>query len=89
MSDAPPSNYTPRSNRQAITQEPDTNATWTPLYPEMLGAKNQGHVKLAEDFTWNSNPKQYQEELTETQLRRELAGLPAPALPSALQEKVK
>ena len=89
MSDPSKSNYTPRSNRQAITQEPDTDATWTSQYPEMIGAKNQGGGKLADDFTWLSNPKQYQEELTETQLRKQLAGEPAPALPTFLQEPPK
>ena len=61
-------------DRQQITREPELTGKWTNQFPEMLGFKNQGGGNVPEDFGWSSSPKQWQEELTDTELR---AGLPA------------
>ena len=73
MRDAPPSPFVPRLNRSLVTGEPDTGGRWGPLYPEMMGFANQGGGALPADFTWASNPKQTQEELTEVKLRAQLS----------------
>jgi len=58
------SNYTPRSNRESITREQDPAGRWSTKFPDMIGYKNQGGGKLPADFGWNTNPKQWQEEMT-------------------------
>lgn len=63
MSDAPIP-FTPRTNRQAITHEPDPGGRYTPLFPDSIGYKSQGGGKVPADFGWHTNPKQWQEELT-------------------------
>ena len=69
MSDAKNSFVLPK-NRERITREPDTHSRWTPQYPEMTGFTNQGGGHVPEDLSWGTNPKQWQEELTEEQLRK-------------------
>jgi hypothetical protein len=61
--------FVPRTNRSAITQEPDTQGKWSALYPEMMGFGNQGGGSVPEGFAWPTNPKQRQEELTDQALR--------------------
>ncbi len=57
-------NYTPRPNREPITREPDPSGRWSAKFPDMIGYKSQGGGKVPDDFGWNTNPKQWQEELT-------------------------
>jgi hypothetical protein len=78
------------ANRTRITHEPDELGTWTPKFPDMLGHRQFGGGEVPKDFTWPSNPKEWQEELSEAALRREAAAHGAlgpagelPALPSA------
>jgi hypothetical protein len=59
-------------NRSEVTREPDPQGRWTKQFPEMLGFKNQGGGKVPADFDWPSSPKQWQEELTENELRQGL-----------------
>ena len=69
-------------DRSSVTREPEIKSSWTPLFPEMTGFANQGPAKLSPEFTWPTNPKQWQEELTDAKLRRrnpgEVALLPEP-----------
>ncbi len=83
-----PNRYFPIPNRQQITQEPDPAGRWSHQFPDMIGYSSQGGGKVPEDFGWNTNPKQWQEELTPETLAarhnalRVLAPQPAtPALP--------
>jgi hypothetical protein len=78
-------------NRTHITHEPDELGKWTPQFPEMLGHRQFGGGAVSPDFTWPSNPKEWQEELSDTELRREAAArgalgpageLPAPGAPT-------
>lgn len=61
------------ANRTRITGEPDELGTWTPKFPDMLGHRQYGGGALASGFTWPSNPKEWQEELSDAELRREAA----------------
>lgn len=58
------------ADRQEVTREPELSGQWTRQFPDALGFKNQGGGKVPADFQWRSSPKQWQEELTEEQLRR-------------------
>jgi hypothetical protein len=60
-------------NRTRITREPDELGKWTPLFPDMLGHRQFGGGAVGPDFVWPSNPKEWQEELSSTELRREAA----------------
>lgn len=84
-----PNRYFHIPNRQQITKEPDPAGRWSKQFPDMIGYKNQGGGKVPEDFGWNTNPKQWQEELTPDTLAKRHAALrvlpakaEAPALPS-------
>jgi hypothetical protein len=86
-------NYTPRSNREPITREPDPSGRWSTKFPDMIGYKNQGGGKVPADFGWHTNPKQWQEEMTPESLvaehrNRVLPRTPvaAPALPESTQK---
>ncbi|RKH02278.1 hypothetical protein D7Y13_35435 [Corallococcus praedator] len=77
-------------NRQHVTKEPDPGGRWSAQFPEMIGYSSQGGGKVPADFGWNTNPKQWQEELTPQTLAErfeELRILPpkkdAPALPAS------
>jgi hypothetical protein len=87
------SNYTPRSNREPITREPDPAGRWSTKFPDMIGYKNQGGGKLPADFGWNTNPKQWQEELTPSTLvehhRNRVVPRNAAPAPAALPEGAK
>jgi len=83
------------SNRARITHEPDELGKWTPQFPDMLGHRQYGGGDVG-DYTWPTNPKEWQEELSNVELRREasahgalgaageLPALPSAALPPAL-----
>jgi hypothetical protein len=72
------SNYTPRPNRQEVTRESDPGGRWTPQFPDMIGYTSQGGGKVPEDFGWHTNPKQWQEELTEDSFNTRPSPLPLP-----------
>ncbi len=59
------------SDRSRITQEPDELGKWTPLFPDMLGHREYGGGAVPASFSWPSNPKEWQEELSNSELRRE------------------
>ena len=87
------SNYTPRPNREPITRETDPAGRWSAKFPDMIGYKSQGGGKLPADYGWNTNPKQWQEEMTPETLATEYRNLviprhPVPA-PAALPEGAK
>lgn len=67
MSDAPKPFFIPQ-NRHEITRESDPQGRWSPLFPDMIGFRNQGGGKVPADFEWKTNPKQWQEEMTEESL---------------------
>ncbi|HEX8819016.1 MAG TPA: hypothetical protein VF794_03750 [Archangium sp.] len=87
------SNYTPRSNREPITHETDPAGRWSQKFPDMIGYKTQGGGKVPADFGWNTNPKQWQEEMTPATLAEEFRRLVVPrnsvAAPAALPEGAK
>ena len=90
MSDAPKPKPFILPNRQHVTKEPDPGGRWSAQFPEMIGYSSQGGGKVPADFGWNTNPKQWQEELTEQTLaarfeelrvlppKKEVPVLPAP-----------
>jgi hypothetical protein len=59
------------ADRARITREPDELGDWTPQFPDMLGHQQFGGGAVPKDFTWPSNPKEWQEELSNTELRQE------------------
>jgi hypothetical protein len=59
------------SDRARVTREPDELGHWTPQFPDMLGHRQFGGGEVPKDFTWPSNPKEWQEELSNVELRRE------------------
>lgn len=59
------------ANRARITREPDELGQWTPQFPDMLGHQQFGGGHVPDGFTWPSNPKEWQEELSNEELRRE------------------
>lgn len=88
MSNKLPNSYFHIPNREAITKEPDPAGRWSKSFPDMIGYRNQGGGKVPEDFGWNTNPKQWQEELTPDTLAKRYESLrvlpetkAAPALP--------
>ncbi|HEX8439584.1 hypothetical protein [Archangium sp.] len=87
------SNYTPRPNREPITRETDPAGRWSDKFPDMMGYKSQGGGKVPADFGWNTNPKQWQEEMTPATLAEEYRKLVIPrtavAVPAALPEGAK
>jgi hypothetical protein len=79
--------FVPRKQRSRVTKEPDAAGHWTPLFPDMIGYEQQGGGAVPTDFHWRSNPKQWQEELTDAelvQLAKEHHALPEVLLPLAL-----
>jgi hypothetical protein len=79
--------FVPRKQRSRVTKEPDAAGKWTPLFPDMIGYGQQGSGAVPADFHWRSNPKQWQEELTDAELREEAKAhhaLPEAVLPAAL-----
>lgn len=77
------SNYTPRSHREPITRESDPAGRWSSKFPDMIGYKSQGGGKVPADYGWNTNPKQWQEEMTPETLATEYRNLVVPRLPVA------
>lgn len=81
-------------HREEITLEPDPAGRWSDQFPDMIGYRNQGGGKVPADFTWRTNPKQWQEEMTPDTLaeryqqRRVLPPAPvAPALPEGTKKE--
>ena len=74
-----------RPKREDITREPDPAGRWSTQFPEMIGYRNQGGGKVPADFTWATNPKEWQEEHTEQTLAERFQALrvlpQAPATP--------
>jgi hypothetical protein len=59
------------ADRARITREPDELGKWTPQFPDMLGHHQFGGGEVPKDFVWPSNPKEWQEELSNAELSRE------------------
>ncbi len=59
------------SDRTRVTHEPDELGKWTPLFPDVMGPHQFGGGDVPKDFDWPSNPKEWQEELSNSELRRE------------------
>jgi hypothetical protein len=79
-------------HRELVTHEPDPGGRWSDQFPDMIGYKSQGNGKIPADFTWTTNPKQWQEELTSEGLARryqQIRVLPAASLKPALPEGSK
>ena len=79
--------FVPRKQRAHVTREPDAGGRWTPLFPDMIGYGQEGGGAVPADFQWRSNPKQWQEELTDEELRQAAKAhraLPEVLLPLAL-----
>jgi hypothetical protein len=66
------------ANRARITQETDELGDWTPKFPDMLGHRQFGGGEVPPAFGWPSNPKEWQEELSNTELVREAEANGAP-----------
>jgi hypothetical protein len=69
----PPPPFRLPEDRSRITREPDELGKWSLLFPDMLGHRQFGGGEVAKDFDWPSNPKEWQEELSDAELRREAA----------------
>ena len=87
-------NYTPRPSREAVTRESDPAGRWSHKFPDMIGYHSQGGGKVPEDYTWGTNPKQFQEEMTPETLAadfqlRVIPRLQAAPTTPALPEGVK
>lgn len=67
-------------DRTSVTREREVRSAWASDFPEMTGFGNQGPVEVPEAFVWRTNPKQWQEELTDEKLRRRNPG-EVPQLP--------
>jgi len=83
--------FVPRKKRALVTKEPDTDGHWVTEFPDMIGYHQQGGGSVPADFHWRSNPKQWQEELTDAELRQEAKAhhaLPEVLLPLALPESI-
>ena len=81
--------FVPRKQRAHVTKEPDTGGRWTHLFPDMIGYAQEGGGAVPADFHWRSNPKQWQEELTDAELRQDAKAnraLPEVLLPLTLPE---
>ncbi len=79
---APP--FRLQADRTRVTHEPDEEGKWTPLFPDMLGHRQFGGGAVPEAFDWPSNPKEWQEELSNAELRREAEANGAAAAKSEL-----
>ena len=66
------------ADRARITQEPDELGDWTPKFPDMMGHHQFGGGEVPNAFAWPSNPKEWQEELSNTELQREAEANGAP-----------
>ena len=66
------------ANRARVTQEPDELGKWTAKFPDMMGHHQFGGGEVASTFVWPSNPKEWQEELSNTELTREAEANGAP-----------
>lgn len=89
MSNTPFYPFVPRKQRSEVTREPDVAGQWSPLFPDIIGYGQQGGGAVPADFHWRSNPKEWQEELTDAELRREAEehhALREAELPQALPE---
>ena len=87
MSTTPFYPFVPRRQRPRVTKEPDTAGRWTHEFPDMIGYGQQGGGAVPADFHWRTNPKQWQEELTDAKLCAEAKAhhaLPEAVLPLAL-----
>ena len=87
MSTTPFYPFVPRTNRTAITKEPDAAGRWSSAFPDMIGPGQQGGGAVPSDVRWPTNPKQHQEELTDAELRQTAErhhALPAAIEPLAL-----
>jgi hypothetical protein len=73
MTIPPPPPFRLPADRTRITQEPDELGTWTPKFPDMMGHHQYGGGEVPESFVWTSNPKEWQEELSNTELAKEAA----------------
>ena len=71
MSTTPFYPFIPRKQRALVTREPDVAGRWTALFPDMIGYEQEGGGAVPPDFHWRSNPKQFQEELTDQALRQD------------------
>jgi hypothetical protein len=80
-----PKKFVLPTDREYVTREPELEGQWRKDFPEMLGFKNQGGVKIPKDFGWRTNPKQWQEEMTEQSLRTRRRG-EIPQLPATNPE---
>jgi hypothetical protein len=83
--------FVPRRQRPHVTKEPDAAGRWTPLFPDMIGYGQEGGGAVPADFHWRTNPKQWQEELTDAELRKEAEmhhALPEAILPVSLPSGV-
>jgi len=79
--------FIPRRQRPQVTKEPDTAGRWTHEFPDMIGYEQQGGGAVTPDFHWRTNPKQWQEELTDAELLADAKAhhaLPEAVLPLAL-----
>ena len=61
----------PPEERSRVTKEPDTAGRWTSAFPDQIGYGQQGGGAVPADFHWRTNPKQFQEELTDAELRKD------------------
>jgi hypothetical protein len=59
------------ADRARVTREPEELGQWTPQFPDMLGHHQFGGGEVPKAFSWPSNPKEWQEELSNVELRRE------------------
>ncbi len=73
MTIPPPPPFRLPADRKRITQEPDELGAWTPKFPDMMGHHQYGGGEVPEAFVWPSNPKEWQEELSNPELVREAA----------------
>ena len=83
--------FVPRKQRVHVTKEPDTDGDWVTEFPDMIGYHQQGGGSVPADFHWRTNPKQWQEELTDAELRQDAKAHHALAevlLPMALPESI-
>jgi hypothetical protein len=79
--------FVPRKMRSRVTKEPDTAGHWTSAFPDQIGYEQQGGGAVPADFHWRTNPKQFQEELTDAELRKDAEAhhaLPEAILPLVL-----
>ena len=92
MSTTPFYPFVPRRQRPQVTKEPDAAGRWTHEFPDMIGYGQQGGGAVPPDFRWRTNPKQWQEELTDAELRADAKAhhaLPEAVLPLALPPGLK